>query len=220
MPLLYTEYNSGLYSNGDFHDHPYASAFVIFNSLDLLGIIDVLSYWTFSDIFEEGGFISTPFHGGFGLQDIHGIAKPAYRAFELLHESGDQLIHVQPTKYPTAGIIVTTKGKKLQILAFNHNIPNATIQTETLCITINGVTNFNNRNATLQRIDNTHANAPALWESMGCPEYPSQDQIISLKKSSQMIKETISPIFQNNSQVQFSVRIPPEGVAAITFMME
>ena len=29
-------------------------------------------------IFEEGGFISTPFQEGFGLQTIHGIPKPSY----------------------------------------------------------------------------------------------------------------------------------------------
>ena len=46
------------------------------------------SYWTFSDIFEENYFPSVPFHGGFGLLNMHGIAKPAYRAFEMLHRLG------------------------------------------------------------------------------------------------------------------------------------
>jgi xylan 1,4-beta-xylosidase len=35
-----------------------------------------------------------PFHGGFGLLNIHGIAKPAYRAYELLHRVGKQLLRV------------------------------------------------------------------------------------------------------------------------------
>jgi beta-xylosidase len=35
---------------------------------------------TFSDIFEENYFPSVPFHGGFGLLNLHGIAKPTYRA--------------------------------------------------------------------------------------------------------------------------------------------
>lgn len=50
----------------------------------------MLSWWTFSDIFEEGGLWSTPFGGPqqWGLLDIYGVPKPSYRAFQLLHRSG------------------------------------------------------------------------------------------------------------------------------------
>jgi hypothetical protein len=34
---------------------------------------------TFSDIFEEGGFESVPFHQGFGMMTIHKVPKPVYR---------------------------------------------------------------------------------------------------------------------------------------------
>ena len=32
-----------------------------------------MSYWTFTDIFEENGPAPTPFHGGFGLLNLQGI---------------------------------------------------------------------------------------------------------------------------------------------------
>ena len=35
--------------------------------LDGVGLVKGYSYWTFSDIFEEGGMPSAAFHGGFGL---------------------------------------------------------------------------------------------------------------------------------------------------------
>lgn len=35
--------------------------------------------------------IATPFHNQFGLQSIIGVAKPAYRAFQLLRDAGDRL---------------------------------------------------------------------------------------------------------------------------------
>ena len=50
--------------------------------MDAHGLVQGYSYWTFSDIFEENYFASLPFHGGFGLLNIHGIPKPAYRAFQ------------------------------------------------------------------------------------------------------------------------------------------
>ena len=70
------------------HDEPYAAAFIVKTVLEATGLVQGYSYWTFSDIFEENYFPSVPFQGGFGLLNIHGIAKPAYRAYQLLHELG------------------------------------------------------------------------------------------------------------------------------------
>jgi xylan 1,4-beta-xylosidase len=47
-----------------------------------------MSYWTFTDIFEEAGPRATPFHGGFGLVNYEDIKKPAYYAFKYVHELG------------------------------------------------------------------------------------------------------------------------------------
>ena len=52
------------------------------------GLTSMMSYWTFSDVFEEQGVIRTPFYGGFGLIAERGIPKAAFRAFELLHQLG------------------------------------------------------------------------------------------------------------------------------------
>ena len=57
-------------------------------ALEASDLVQGYSFWTFSDIFEENYFPSVPFHGGFGLLTLHGIAKPTYRAFELLHKLG------------------------------------------------------------------------------------------------------------------------------------
>src|SRR2546430_16988656 len=45
---------------------------------------------TFSDVFEEQGVVKTPFYGGFGLLAAGGIPKPAFNAFALLHQLGEQ----------------------------------------------------------------------------------------------------------------------------------
>jgi xylan 1,4-beta-xylosidase len=54
LPLVYTEFNSGLWEIPQ-HDNPYAAAFLI-NTIARLNASDVdfFSYWTFSDVFEEG----------------------------------------------------------------------------------------------------------------------------------------------------------------------
>ncbi len=54
------------------------------------GMVDMMSFWTFSDVFEEGGPIPEPFEGHFGLRAEGGINKPSYYDFALLHRLGDQ----------------------------------------------------------------------------------------------------------------------------------
>ena len=47
-----------------------------------------MSYWTFTDIFEEAGPRWEPFHGGFGLVNYQGISKPAFHAYQFLNRRG------------------------------------------------------------------------------------------------------------------------------------
>ena len=49
-----------------------------------------MSYWVFTDIFEENGPRMTPFHGGFGLLNYQGIRKPAYFAYQFLNRLGSE----------------------------------------------------------------------------------------------------------------------------------
>jgi xylan 1,4-beta-xylosidase len=44
-----------------------------------------MSYWTYSDLFEEPGPPTAAFQGGFGLLNPQGIRKPAFFAYKYLH---------------------------------------------------------------------------------------------------------------------------------------
>ena len=48
-----------------------------------------MSYWAFSDVFEEHGIEAVPYHNEWGLVNIYGNPKPSFRAFEMLHAAGD-----------------------------------------------------------------------------------------------------------------------------------
>jgi xylan 1,4-beta-xylosidase len=47
-----------------------------------------MSYWTFTDIFEESGPRWEAFHGGFGLMNYQDIKKPAFYAYQFLNRLG------------------------------------------------------------------------------------------------------------------------------------
>ncbi|WP_407056379.1 GH39 family glycosyl hydrolase, partial [Enterococcus faecalis] len=96
-PLYYTEWSSSSNPRDRLHDQPYCAAFVVKTIMEAQGLVEAYSYWTFSDIFEENYMPHEEFQGGFGLLTLHNIAKPAYRAFQLLHELGDAVHAVAGT---------------------------------------------------------------------------------------------------------------------------
>ncbi len=54
---------------------PFAAAYAAKIILEAQGLVEGYSFWTFSDIFNENYFPCS-FQGGFGLLNLHGIAKP------------------------------------------------------------------------------------------------------------------------------------------------
>ena len=89
IPLYYTEWSSSYSSRDNIHDSYINAPFVLYNLKRLEGKVQAMSYWTFTDIFEEAGPPPTPFHGGFGLMNLHGLKKPTYFAYKFLHMLGD-----------------------------------------------------------------------------------------------------------------------------------
>ena len=89
LPVYYTEWCTSSNPRDDaLHDEPYAAAFIVKTVMEANGVwCKATATGRSADIFEENYFPSVPFHGGFGLLNLHGVAKPAYRAFQLLHRA-------------------------------------------------------------------------------------------------------------------------------------
>jgi xylan 1,4-beta-xylosidase len=211
LPLYYTEWNSSSNPFDDLHDQSYAAAFVVKSVMDVAGVVDAYSFWTFSDIFEENYFPSIPFHGGFGLLTLHGIAKPTYRAFELLHGLGDALLLVDGL-HETVNCWVVHGEKKITVLLTNHALPGHSMETEHVIIHLHNAPKP--RTAFISRIDEHHANPRRVWEEMGSPDYPSASELDVLSEASRVIPEKQS--FKSaNELVAFEIDLPPNAVATI-----
>lgn len=181
-PLYYTEWNSSAQLPDEVHDLPYSSSLVAKTVIDNIGLVEAYSFWTFTDIFEENGQLPGEFHGGFGLQTVHGIPKPTYRVFQLLHMLGDQQLP-RIEEQGSVGMIATTQENDLRILAYNHNVLGEEIETEHVHLTIQ---NREVSGAEIIYVDETHGNAYAEWKRMGSPEYPNSDQMEALKQASEI----------------------------------
>jgi xylan 1,4-beta-xylosidase len=212
MPVYYTEWCTSSNPRDPLHDEPYAAAFVTKTIMEANGLVQGYSYWTFSDIFEENYFPSVPFHGGFGLLSIHGIAKPSYRAFQLLHHLGTELLPVQGS-HATVDVWVVRRGESATILLTNFALPRQPIARQVVRIVLRnaGIP----KKATIERIDEQHANAKRRWQELGEPEYPNAKTLAQLHTASEMHHE-VQAFRHSGDVVELDVEMPPLGVAAVT----
>lgn len=211
FPLYYTEWNTSARLPDPIHDEAYSAALVLKTIADNDGLVDGYSFWTFSDLFEEGGQFPAPFHGGFGLQTIHGIPKPTYRVFELLHHLGHERIPVTGA-HTTVEALAVRDGERLTLLVYNHNIPGAEIQAESLEITLKG--EAPDHPIILRRIDAQHANPKQKWIDLGSPEYPDQAVLGQIEQASRLAPEVLE-IQAGEGSFTLHLILPAHGIAAI-----
>lgn len=213
LPLYYTEWCTSSNPRDYMHDDPYAAAFIVKTVLEANGLVEGYSYWTFSDIFEENYFPSVPFHGGFGLMNIHGIAKPAYRAFQLLHDLGTRMLPVEGS-HETVDAWFVRGERHFTLMLTNFALPRHPIGTEQVSFTLRSAPPA--VAASIQRIDLDHANAKRHWEQMGEPDYLSPKAVEELKGLSQLRDEPLA-VAGSAGTLSLEVAMPPQSVAAIRF---
>ena len=211
-PVYYTEWSSSSNPRDHFHDEPYAAAFAVKTVMEVDPYVKAYSYWTFSDIFEENYFPSVPFHGGFGLMNIHGIPKPIYRAYELLHALGDELLQIEGS-HPTIDVWAVKKQQSLTLLVTNFALPRHVIAMETVRVTVQNCPIVSS--ASVARVDDEHANAVRAWHEMDEPNYLNTHQLETLQAASE-IGRSDQMFQQRDNSVELEVAVPPQGIAAVT----
>ena len=88
LPIHITEWSSSYSPRDPVHDSYFSAPYILEQIKRTEQGIASMSYWVFTDIFEENGPPPTPFHGGFGLLNLQGIKKPAYFAYQFLAQLG------------------------------------------------------------------------------------------------------------------------------------
>ena len=215
-PIYYTEWCTSSNPFDDLHDQPYAAAFIVKTVMEARGILQGQSYWTFSDIFEENYFSSKAFHGGFGILNIYGLPKPAYRAYELLHQLGDEWLEVVGT-HATVDAWATVRGTKLVVMIGNSALPRHPCRTENVEFVLAGAGVV--RSAQIRRIDVDHANVHRAWVEMGSPESLLPAQVSKLEIASRSVGENL-PVETHGEGMKFKISALPQSVALVTVEFE
>ena len=90
LPIHWSEYNASYKNEVEITDSTFMGPWLANNIRLCDGFTTSMSYWTFSDVFEEQGVVKTPFYGGYGLIAEGGVPKAAFNAFAMLHRLGDR----------------------------------------------------------------------------------------------------------------------------------
>ena len=85
LPLYFTEWSTSYTPRDSVHDSYISGPYILTKLKASKGMLQGMSYWTYTDLFEEPGPPTAPFQGGFGLMNPQGIRKPAYFAYKYLH---------------------------------------------------------------------------------------------------------------------------------------
>jgi xylan 1,4-beta-xylosidase len=85
LPLYFSEWSTSYTPRDSVHDSYISAPYILTKLKASQGLVQGMSYWTYTDLFEEPGPPTAPFQGGFGLLNPQGIRKPAFFAYKYLH---------------------------------------------------------------------------------------------------------------------------------------
>jgi len=118
LELHYTEWSASYTPSDPIHDSYHEAAYILNTVKRAAPDVNSMSYWTFTDIFEEAGPRATPFHGGFGLMNYEDIKKPAYYAFKYLNQLG----HNELQCADSSAIVCKDNNGSVQALLWDFTI--------------------------------------------------------------------------------------------------
>ena len=205
MPLIWSEFNAAYDNEVAVTDSIYMGPWLATTIAQCDGLTQMMSLWTFSDVFEEQGVVKTPFYGGFGLIAAGNLPKPSFYAMQLLHHLGDQRVE---NKDPDV-LVTKAKDGSLVVAVWNIVNPGSTGAAKSVQLRFKGL--GASAQASVQRVDENHGNTLGLWQAMGSPRYPAQQQLTSLRQSSQLPTPEIQPLKDGSLILQ----LPVNGLAVL-----
>jgi xylan 1,4-beta-xylosidase len=133
LEIHFTEWSTSYSPNDPIHDSYHSAPYILSKIKKCEGKTNSMSYWVFSDIFEEPAPPKKHFHGGFGLLNVQGLKKPSFFAYKYLNQLGDLELKCNDEN---AWVCKSDKGVQALLWDYTHidqnNISNQTFYTKDL----------------------------------------------------------------------------------------
>ena len=214
LPVHITEWSASYSPRDPVHDAYFSAPFIL-DQLRRTEAMASMSYWTFTDVFEENGPAPRPFHGGFGLINYQGIRKPSFWAYKFLAAlGGTELQNADDCSYVCANehgaqvllwdLTHPTGGKISNQEYFFKEHP--AVEKGTVKVQLKNLTP-GNYHLIVQRIGYRHHDAYSRYLELGQPGDISRETIAELKKLSNDGPVTESSVSVTSSG-EFSTSLP------------
>jgi len=204
-PLIWSEFNASYMNEPAVTDTAFIGPWMADTIRQCDGLTEMMSYWTFSDVFEEQGVVKTPFYGGFGLLAERSIPKAAFNDFALLHQLGDVRLEVNSD----SALVTRRKDDSLAIAVWNLFLPEETGSPKTVTLHFKGFGSTHSARITV--VDNEHGSPLPAWNKMGRPASPTLAQIETLRRAAALP----SPREQNLTKDSLTLTLQPHALALI-----
>lgn len=178
LPIIWSEFNASYKNEVDVTDSPFMGPWLANTIRQCDGLATLMSYWTFSDVFEEQGVAKTPFYGGYGLIAVGDIPKAAFNDFRLLLSLGHERL-----RNASDSAIVTRRGDgTLAIALWNY------AEAEEAGLPRRFKLEFAGAAPKLDMwiVDRDHGSAVTAWRAMGSPAFPSLKQREELRRAGEL----------------------------------
>ena len=191
LDLHFTEWSASYTPADPIHDSYHSAAYILEKLKKCGDAAQSMSYWTFTDIFEESGPRWEAFHGGFGLINYEDINKPSFYAYQFLNRLGPtELKDSDPSSWlcsdKSGGVQAliwdftnTHPGKKVHNQEFyKRDLPSQPKSDVTLT-----VTNLAREKYTVEtyKVGYRVNDAYATYRDLGAPAQLTQAQVAKIK---------------------------------------
>ncbi|MGO9338704.1 MAG: GH39 family glycosyl hydrolase [Terracidiphilus sp.] len=224
LPLYFSEWSTSYTPRDSVHDSYISAPYILTKLKASQGLAQGMSYWTYTDLFEEPGPPTAAFQGGFGLVNPQGIRKPAYFAYKYLHAlQGDSL-----RTNDTQAMLATEQGNLAAVIwdfeqpdqkvsnrpFYTKLIPNratAPVEFE--------ITHLPPNEAYRLEVHRTgyHANdAYSAYIEMGSPKELTAEQVAHLNELTRDLAETDKAVrSSSDGKIEFSVPMNSNDIVLI-----
>lgn len=202
LPVIFSEYNASYANEPDVTDSIFMGPWMANTIRECDGLTSMMSYWTFSDVFEEQGVIKTPFYGGFGLVAEGGVPKPAFNAFLLLHMLGTERIPADSDSV----LATRNENHQLEIAVWNYSAPEAAGAVKQMTLEFTGLRG--GHRAVIYQLDAEHGNALEAYDAMGRPASPTAQQYEQMKNAAKLGTPETRKLGKN----QITLTLPPKAL--------
>ncbi len=107
MSVWLTVFSQDVRTRNHMNDSAYQATFITKNTIDLVGLVDVIGYWQLSDIDTEYIDTTRILFGGTGIISKDGLKKPGFSALKRLGIINTLLVHKEPNFLVTTNAINT-----------------------------------------------------------------------------------------------------------------